>query len=317
MLKKLFFFLFLTAGYIYTFGQNSILFMPIWQQGETHTFSISEIKVKVKSTDGGETYTTVSEDTNTYIAHFEILDVTDELYRIKMSYENNIDEVFNDLDIDSIHFTIPEEYQEVDVIYTCDRNGLYQQIENVEEIQKNMKLLLDSILLPIAQDNPLLLGMFSKITQMYSTPEAIQTTAYKELQMLHFLYGSEMENDYTYSMQEFLPNIITEEPLRATTVIYIDTINSEQSLCTVKRYSSINKKDAKKLVKLFFKTLSFNKGMKKVMSKMEMSIEDDYTWDFSTLLNIPLNISAKRYSSVIIGQEENLNLEELQINLIE
>ena len=48
MLKKLFFFLFLTAGYIYTFGQNSILFMPIWQQGETHTFSISEIKVKVK-----------------------------------------------------------------------------------------------------------------------------------------------------------------------------------------------------------------------------------------------------------------------------
>lgn len=317
MKKALFILLTITIGWIYTYGQSSVFFIPNWQKGEKHTYSISEIKEKTSSTDKGQTTETVSSDTNTYIAHFEVIDITNESYRIKMSYENNVDEIINELNIDDIHITIPEEYKEVDVIYTCDLNGVYQQIENVDEIQKNMKLLLDSILRPIAKENPLLLQIFGKIAQLYSTPEAIQTTAFKELQMFHFLYSYELVEDMMYPYDELLPNILTGEPLHATSIVYIDTINTEQSLCSVKRISSINEKDAKNMVKAYCNLLNANKAVKKYLKKMKIEIFDNYTWDYSTLLHMPLNVDTKRYTTVTIGNEISTTLEELQINFIE
>ena len=300
--------------YAFVFGQT-VSFMPAWQVGETHTYSFSVVKTKYKMVDGVQTMT--ASDTGTYNARFEIMEVGTDHYRVKMTKE--LEDLMDVIDTMQIVY-LPENYKNLDVIYSTNRNGELLAIDNWEEIAENMRLLCDSLLSPLYEEYPVIENIMLRLKARYSSQESIQQFEFKDLQLLHWLFGAEMEVGYTYPYQETLPNMWDpNQPLHATTVAGIDTLITDQSLCRVKRYSYINEKDAKKLVMNVIKMLS-SFGGKKVLKEtkgMKMIITDDYTFEYSTLEHLPVHINAQRSTRTILKKEDAMQVEERIIKLLE
>ncbi|MBR4218645.1 MAG: hypothetical protein IKR71_06325 [Bacteroidales bacterium] len=311
--------LFVLILFVFSFGYGqTVSFMPAWQVGETHTYSFSVIKSKYKMVDG-EPFLT-SSDTGSYNAHFEVIEVGDDHYRIKMTKE--LEDLMSILDTMKTMklFYRPENYKNLDVIYSTNRNGELQEIDNWEEIAENMRLLCDSLLSPLYEDYPVLENVMLTLKSRYSSQESIRQFEFKELQLLHWLFGAEMEVGYSYPYQETLPNMWDPStPLRASSVTGIDTLMTDQSICRVKRYSYINEKDAKKLVMNVIKMLASFGGKKSIKEAkgMKMTITDDYTFDYSTLEHMPVYINAQRATRTIVKNEDAMQVEERIIKLLE
>lgn len=302
-----------------SFGYSqTVSFMPAWQVGETHIYSFTQVKTKYKIVNGEETMT--STDTSTINARFEITEIGTDHYKIKMTkMTKEIEELLGAFD--TINFLyLPESYKNLDIIYTTNRNGELQGIDNWEEIAENMRLLCDSLLSPMYDEYPILETMMQRIKILYSSQENIQNVEFKQLGLLHFLFGAEMEVGYTYPYTETLPNAWNpNQPLRAMSILGIDTLMTEQSICRVKRYSYINEKDAKKLVQSVIKQLA-NFGGKKVLKEtkgMKMVITDNYTFDYSTLEHMPVYINAERSTRTTLKKEDAMQVEESIIQLLE
>lgn len=299
-------------GYSQTFS-----FMPSWQVGETFTYSFSKIKTKYKTVDGIDNMT--STDTSSYNARFEILKVSQDQYTIKMT--KDIEEALSALD--TIEFLyLPEEYKNIDVIYTTNRNGEIESIVNWEEIAKNMQLLCDSLLVPMYDEVPTMEKAMQHIKQLYSSQESIQNIEFTELLILHWLYGAEMEVGYSYPYGELLPNAwAPDQPLHAQSITGIDTILTEQSICRVKRYSYIDEKESKRLVQKAMQAFAqfgmVKKTLKKETKGMKMYIADDYTFDYSTLEHKAVYIHTQRTSEILLKNELSSQLNELIIQLLD
>ncbi len=315
-MKKIFG-LFVLILFVFSFGYGqTVSFMPAWQVGETHTYAFSTVKSKYQNVDGEPNRT--STDTSSYNAHFEVIEVGDDHYKIKMTKE--LGDILGDIDSLKNFLYLPEGFKNVDVIYTTNRNGELQGIDNWEEIAENMRLLCDSLLSPMYEEYPVTEAIMLRFKSLYSSQESIQNIEFKDLFLLHFLFGAEMEVGYTYPYEENLPNaFIANQPLRAMSILGIDTLMTDQSICRVKRYSYINEKDAKKLVQNVIKTLAAFGGKKalKEAKGMKIVITDDYTFDYSTLEHMPVNIHAERSTRTILKKGEGFQVEERIIQLLE
>lgn len=294
---------------------QTVSFMPAWQVGETHIYSFTQVKSKYKMINGEETMT--STDTSSFNARFEIMEVGSDHYKIKMTKE--IEELLGAFDTITFLYW-PESYKNLDIIYTTNRNGELLGIDNWEEIAENMRLLCDSLLTPMYDEYPFLEPMMQRFKMLYSSQENIQNVEFKQLGLMHFLFGAEMEVGYTYPYTETLPNAWNpNQPLRAMSILGIDTLMTNQSICRVKRYSYINEKDAKKMVQNVIKQLA-SFGGKKVLKEtkgMKMVITDNYTFDYSTLEHMPVYINAERSTRTTLKKEDAMQVEESIIQLLE
>lgn len=313
--------LFVLILFVFSFGYGqTVSFMPAWQVGETHTYSFTQVKTKYKLVDGEQTIT--SNDTSSYNAHFEVIEEGIDYYKIKMTEE--VGDILNITDSLKDILYLPEGFKDVAVIYTTNRNGELQVIDNWEEIAENMRLLCDSLLSPMYEEYPFMETIMKQMKILYSSQESIQNIMFKDLFLLHFLFGAEMEVGYTYPYEETLPNAFAaDQPLRAMSILGIDTLMTDQSICRVKRYSYVNEKDCKKLVQNIIKTMAKTMagfGGKKIAKEakgMKMVITDDYTFDYSTLEHMPVHINAQRSTRTNLKQQDAMQVEERIIKLLE
>lgn len=295
-----------------SYGQedtSAVPFVAYWELGDTYQFKVSKIKQQWKE---GELS---KNDTNTYIATFEVIDSTDSSYKVKWTFDTDFDQ-FN---IDGPLLGKFSEYQSTEVIFLTDELGSFVGIENWQEIAKMMNGLVRDIVGFATEgkkaDQKELMKIMEPILSIYQSKEGVEQLVFKELSYFLFPFGVEFEVGETIEYEDQLPNMLGGDPIRANAKLYIHDVDFENYYCHLKQEMTVNDEDTKAVVLGLFKRMGLDdKDMKKALKSAEFDITDNNSFEYYYYPGVPINIRTERKTKVEI---ESVRVRQTDIIIIE
>jgi hypothetical protein len=291
--------LILISGYLQSQTDSTISFIAYWNIGDQYKYELVKEKYREKN---GEV---VKNDSNTYLIDFKVIDSTKKSYTINWKYNNYLKDTIN---VDQELANIIKELEKIEINYDTDELGSFLQIHNWKDIKKTMERL-EKYLIDInpSSDSINLKRLMKPMEKAYKSEEGIQNLLFDELQYFHWLFGIELNIYDTLEYEDFIPNILGGEPFRTNSVIYFDSIDFENTTCSVIQKSSFNQADFQSFMKTLIDDIISRTStpkeerekqiaeMKTVLNNAEISIEDLNYYVIDYYYGVPIYIYSERY----------------------
>jgi hypothetical protein len=251
--------LFIATG-LTTFGQinmadSTAQVITYWEKGDKQNYTVTTEKIKIKGAD------TTSRDIMTYDVEVTVLDQTDKSYTVEWWYKN--------LKINSANPIIQKLMSitnDMKVVFKTDELGTFTEVVNWKEgrdfIQKAIKSLSKEFAAIPEMDNVL-----KQFAATYSSKEAIESTAIKDIQQFHSFHGAKYKLGEVLEGQTKVPNLLGTEPFDSDFTISLDEINEADDNVVIRFSQEVNKEQ---LTNATFDYLTkMSKTMKAALPKRE------------------------------------------------
>lgn len=188
-----------------------------WDKNETQTYIVTQEKYHVKDSD------TTSRDFFKYTVDITIVDSTANSYTIDWHYrdtevksENPWTQKLSLLN-DGVH-----------VLIRTDELRVFEEVINWEEVRDYTMVGLNLLKEEIA-DVPDMENFFKQVEEMFSTKEAIELLALKEIQQFYSFHGAAYKYGEPYYSELQVPNMYGGDPLDAEMVVWLDELNPDDN----------------------------------------------------------------------------------------
>lgn len=213
-MKKLFFCFFIfvsVGGYAQYINDSIVSFIAQWKKDEVIKYSVAHIKFEI---DKGDTLVL---DDYAFDVKFEILEKREDgSYKVKWTNSN----FHTEMDPQSIQSKMNAIEASLSFVYETSELGVFKQILNFDEISASIKNALDVANLEYA-NNPKAQQSMQQLRNKYASPGTVLSFAINDILHYHWIYGSILETDTTYTTRAKLPNIYGGKPLNADSKINI------------------------------------------------------------------------------------------------
>jgi hypothetical protein len=188
-----------------------------WDKNEKQSYSVTTDKFKLKGTD------TTSKESMKYEVDITILDSTAKTYTIEWFYKNFSMETDNEL-IKKIMSIA----QDMKVIIKTDENGAFTEVVNWKEVRDYIRKATDKMK-EETKDIPKMEAIINQLEATYSTKEAIESAAIKDIQQFYTFHGAKYKLGETLEGKIKVPNIFGGEPFDCDFSLSLDEINEEDN----------------------------------------------------------------------------------------
>lgn len=146
-----------------------------------------------------------------------------------------------------------------EVVYRIDEMGTFKEVVNWEELRDEIRKEMDAIkgdfnLIPGMED------VFNQVLDMFSSKEAIEAVAIKDIQQFHAFYGGKYEAHDTLRLQTLLPNIYGTEPFDAEVSVTLERIDGENEFYTLSTVQEVNQQQLENTVYNYLKSIAEKVG---------------------------------------------------------
>jgi hypothetical protein len=312
MKKKLFalliVFIFFSAGKAQDSLSASI--MPHWEQGDAFSFNIK--KIKEKEDNGFK-----QSDSAVFVGTVTVLEVLDD--KIRNSYRTN-HSIISHFGLGNDYFKNVDLTREIEVIYTTDGEGQFQQIENWVAVQNELTLSFNVLLQNFKKSGTSSaenLVSFEKILTFMKSRNFVEQTIFSELQLLHYLMGIELKNQQEIIFEEETANPLGGDPLRSEAKIKVHSIKPESSEIIISQQKTLNRDDVSKFIATFSKKMDLNsQDFAELLKKSTYEISDHTDFTVNYKIGIPNRIIYRRKSSMVLDGKNTLRNDEILIDRI-
>lgn len=297
------------------FCQNDttrVPFVAYWSMGDSYNFKITKINKQWKK---GEM---TKDEKQEYIASFSVVDSSANSYTIRWAFENYLD---NSYDIPNEYKDIFSKYEFLEILYSTNEIGVFNEILNWEELGKTLTSMIDDLVEYLGKDDKqlheILIKSMKPIKQIYSSRNGIEQLVMRKLQFLHYPLGIELDVNQPVFYIEELPNMLGENPIKANAKLYVEKVDFEERFCVVKQEMSLDPNDTKDMMKKFFGQLELgDTKMDEILNKAVIKVEDNNVYEYYYYPGIPHRIETNREVIVDIDNDNSRQIEKTIIELI-
>lgn len=216
-------------------ADSTVQFVSYWINNDTITYHFTQDKYKINARD------TLQRETQSYDVHITVLDSTDKGYKLKWTYQN-----FNINTQNPFLKKLSGLTNNMSIIYSTNELGVFNQIENTEEVQHYIDVALDTLRSSFSTI-PNINQLLTNVRGMFDTREKMEAYCIEEIKMFHYPYGTKFKQNEVVTADDELPNVWGGDPLKAKlelAVISTDTINNSAIL---KATTTANPEDCKRI----------------------------------------------------------------------
>ncbi|MDQ3101809.1 MAG: hypothetical protein M3R08_10520 [Bacteroidota bacterium] len=288
---------------------HGIPFVAYWNMGDEYQFNVEKRLEQWK--DGKITKNEVSR----YKATFKIIDSTATSYIVHWSY--NLD-LGKDHGIDPSIVERSSKFNELEYQYRTDELGAFVELLNWEEVSNAMKDLVTQMIDAVGEDDlakrEKVQGMLEPMLPLFSSKDAIENLAMKEVQLIHYPFGVEFSTTDPLEYDEALPNLFGGDPIKARSKVSVSSVDRNEMRCVLQHQMSIDPKEMKKIMNQALQKLELNA---KEMESGKYNVRDENTFDYLYETGVPVKIVADRETIMSFGKIDGKRIDRTSIELIQ
>jgi hypothetical protein len=165
--------------------------------------------------------------------------------------------------------------KDMSVIYKTDEMGTFQEVLNWKEIRDYMKMAADTIREDY-KDVPNIDRLIKQLENIYSSREAIESAAIKDIQQFHSFHGAQYKLGEVLEGTVQTPNIYGSEPFDTRMTVYLDEINFEDNNYILRSSQEVNQEQLINATHQYLvnmaKTLKSDPPAKEMLSNLKNEI---------------------------------------------
>ncbi len=273
-----------------------------WSPGDVFRYNVTKIGQKNRVV-----------DTLRYTMTMTVTDSTEAGYRIKMVYDG----LYNNPAMDSLN-KLMDDYFDSNVLdalqtvyYTTDNVGEILEVENADELIKNILDYSDALLKALGQDdNPEVNGFLKKLY----TKESLLTGVYKEIAYLHTALGYEWALSKPIEKKVKLDNVLTGGYFNAKTRVSVEEYDPEGQYFRMRINTVVDDKQLKKAVTQLLSSVGMSK---KELKGYRPLVVDDEVYECRAYPGIPLRVDYQRGTIVSSKEGSEGKMERYIITLVD
>lgn len=295
----------------------NIAFIAYWEVGDSYDFKITNYSMEWKHEE------LTKNDSIEHFANFKVIDSTETTYKIEWTLKNgmtNVSKAINDqlklLKIDKKYSLYNTE--EVKVIYETTEFGDFLHILNWEELAERATQEMDEVLKQTELFKRLrLIELLSPYQEIFSTQEGVEQLLMPELQIFHYLLGSEFNPMEEFEFEQEYPGLVSENTLTAESVISFEEVDYENYFCVLKEESFLNQESVADHLDIMMKKMKIPEDeVDEIVAYAEYDIYDLSYYNFFYYPGVPHSIYNRRVAHMVFMEEDVTRVEELIIELI-
>ena len=315
-MNQLAFLLLLLIGSTCLIAQTDTTYIPVvayWDLKDEFHYQVTTINRQVQS--GALT----KNDTSSYSVSLKVLEANETSYLLSWGLKSNPG-VFN---VPDYLLQELEAYTIKKVIYRTTETGEFVGVENWEEISAIMDQFFDAMAEKYFNEEGRgqeIEQILAPVREIYQSKEGIENLAFDEVQILHFPFGYEYSVSDTLRYEELFPNMLGGDPIRANTILYMDSVAMVDSYCSLTEEMELNPDDTRLLVTELFKRMGLNdKELEDAIATSTIDITDRNRYEVYYDTGLPLRIHTYRKSIIDIPSKDGntVNTKEVIIERIE
>lgn len=273
-----------------------------WSPGDVLRYNVTKIVQKNRVV-----------DTLRYTMTMTVTDSTEAGYRIKMVYDG----LYNNPAMDSLN-KLMDDYFDSNVLdalqtiyYTTDDVGEILEVENADELIKNILDYSDALLKALGQDDdPEVNGFLKKLY----TKESLLTGVYKEITYLHTALGYEWALGKPIEKKVKLDNVLTGGYFNAKTRVSVEEYDPESQYFRMRINTVVDDKQLKKAVTQLLSSVGMSK---KELKGYRPLVVDDEVYECRAYPGIPLRVDYQRGTIVSSKEDIEGSMERYIITLVD
>ncbi len=281
-----------------------------WSPGDTFVFKITDL---VEKWDGNEL---AQNDTSHYYADLTILEKNQNGFRLRWEYSNYLGS-----------YGIPESqwekynafrYQEV--ICLTDSNGVFQSIENLEELrnetlsvlQASLDLSLEAKEITKEHHQKTLAG----IKELYTGESGDKLLVDDFIIMIHSYFGRSYPSQQQVHAKEWRSNPFGGNPIAAESISFLEKPNRHTKQIRLVTKSILNEKGMDDLMRDMLKKIGVDDAkLNKTLDQTEIKLNEKVIYDFNYELTIASKITSTSESIIKVLDQNLETYETTQIEL--
>jgi hypothetical protein len=237
------------------FGQinmkdSTVQVIGFWDKNEKQTYKLSQCKYKIVNND------TISRDTASSEVYITVIDSTTNSYTIEWLYKN-----IKTNDKLPVMRKLAALAENIRVVVKTSELGEFQGIMNWEEVAGQVKSILNQIK-PELTNIPGGDKVLDQIASIYSTKEAIENSAYKEIPLFYAFHGGRYKLQEEMHGKVKLPNILGGEQFDGDMTVWLDEImpGDDENYSILRAIQTTDKEQLTTAVTKFIADLGKNMG---------------------------------------------------------
>jgi len=220
-----------------------------WDKNEKQSYTIQLDRYKLKGSD------TTSKEMIKYEVDIAVLDSAEKWYEIEWFYKNFSIDTENEL-VKKI-MSIAEDMK---VVIKTDENGSFTEVVNWKEVRDYMRKGIDKMKEEL-KNIPNIDAVIKQVESTYSSREAIESAAIKEIQQFYSFHGGKYKLGQTVEGKVKVPNIYGSEPFDSDFSLSLDEINEEDNNYVMSASQSIDKEQLIQATFDYLVTMAKNMGI--------------------------------------------------------
>ncbi|OJJ19252.1 hypothetical protein BKI52_20790 [marine bacterium AO1-C] len=285
-----------------------------WYKGDQLLYEVTKINLEWYQD------SLVTKDTLKYIASFNVIDSTDNYYKIEWKFGNTL--------MDNYEFTKEQEtvlskYDDIQVIYITNKQGKFLEITNWKDIAKMMEAMFIDLIKVTVKD---LKGEEKERTQkhlgimkeLYTSKIGIERYLLNEVFCLHMHFGNNYKTtgkNYYKSTTSGIAGI--NYPIRHYQEISIDPNYLLEGICQLKNEVKIDEQDARNFVKIMLQKLGENdKSIELEQGDSQLDINTLEKYRYNIEQGILLKLETKQDLILQLKNEKQRVFKKVKVELV-
>lgn len=229
---------------------STVQVIGFWDKNESQSYWMSLQKVKLKGTD------TTSKEFIKYEVDVTIKDSTENSYTIEWYYKN-----FNISSTNKLTQRLASLAQDIKVLIKTDEMGAIQEVVNWKEVRDYMLASVQKMKTEM-QDIPNLDAVIKQVEGMYSTREAVESSAILDAQQFYTFHGAKYKLGEVIEGKLQVPNLYGSKPFDSDVTIYLDEVNVDESNYIVRSTQTVDSEQLTEATFAYLLDLSKKMGVK-------------------------------------------------------
>ncbi len=207
---------------------STVQVIGYWDKNEKQSYTVTTEKYKVNGTD------TTGREFSSYDVEITIKDSSAKSYTIEWFYKN-----CKTNSESKIMQKLAQISQDMGIVIKTDEMGTFTEIVNWKEVRDYIYKSLDKLKVDF-KEVPKMDEIISQTKKMFSTKEAIESSAIKEIQQFYTFHGGKYKLGEEISAKSKFPNIYGGEPFDGELTVKLDEINFEDGNSIFRMWQTID-----------------------------------------------------------------------------